>query len=129
MTISAPVLGTGPNKTLPYPSEYTERKGRRGGPMLTVNGGVLFDVVSLAPKKIFVLKFRGLTSAKKQQIEDIFDAIGHVATPFIPPNDLGSVTPINVTWSNEQMELEWESTSVGGGAMLLWETTIMLREV
>jgi hypothetical protein len=129
MAISAPVLGTGPNKILPYPSEYRERKGRRGGAILTANGGVLFDTVGGGAKRVFVMQFRGLTSAKKAQIETIFDGIGHIAVPFTPPNDLGDSTQINVTWSNEQMELEWEATSVGGGTMLLWETSIMLREV
>ena len=128
MAISAPVLGTGANKTLPYPSEYTERKGRRGGPILTVNGGVLFDVVGLGAKKIFVMKFRGLDTAKKVQIEALFDSIGHVATEFYPPTDSTAISHL-VTWSDEQMQLEWEATSVFGGTRILWSTTIMLREV
>lgn len=98
--------------------------------MLTVNGGVLFDVVGLGAKKTFVLRFRGLVTAKKVEIENLFDAIGHKPTPFIPPSDVGGVIPsVNVTWANDQMELEWEATSVGGGQFILWGTTIMLREV
>jgi len=116
------------DSALPHASAYREFRGYRGGNVILVNGGISFDLVSAAAKRTFVIVWRGLTTAQKATINAAFDSFSTGAKPFRPPAD-AAVSNISVTWSDQQVELEWESTSVGGGTTLLWETTMMLREV
>lgn len=125
MPITAPVLG---GATLPHVSEYTEREAFRGGASVMVNGAVRFDLVTVAAKRTFVLKFRGLTAAQKTAVRNAYNAVKDTPTSFTPPTD-GTPTATNVTWSDESYLLEWEATSVNAGTRILWETTMTLREV
>lgn len=124
MAILAPVLG---GVTLPHVSDYREREGYRGGAILLVNGGVRFDTVSTR-KRTFSLIWKGLSTDQKNAISNAFMAVQSTPTSFTPPTD-AAAAPTTVTWSNEGFELEWQPTAVAGGQKLLWETTMLLREV
>lgn len=116
---------------LPHLSDYREKEGMRGGAILLVNGGIKFDTVS-TKKRTFSLIWKGLTSQQKKDVSDAFMAINNtIGTDFRPPYDNSVAAPstIKVTWSNEGFELEWAPTSVNGGTRLLWEATMLLREV
>jgi hypothetical protein len=128
MPISSPVLdGT----QLPRVSEYSEKGGYRGGSTLLVNGGVAFDNVNTNYKRTFVLVWRGLRSEDKETILGKYAVIKNGSAIFVPPKDNteASEPTIYVTRSDQQAEMEWKATAVGGGTLLLWEATMMLREV
>ncbi len=125
MAVWNPKLGT---TELPHVSDYREREGYRGGAILLVNGGIKFDTVS-TKKRTFSLIWKGLTTAQKESVSAAYMAVQSTPTNFNPPTDNASRESVTVTWSNEGYELEWKPTSVNGGARLLWEATMLLREV
>ena len=126
MAITAPVLA---GVTLPHTSEYTFRQGFRGAGTVFVNGGMKVDLVALGAKRVFILTWRGVTTTQMNTINTRFNAVRDVATPFSPPTDTGSPETVNVTWVENQLELEWTATSASGGQRILWETVMQLREV
>lgn len=125
MAIWNPKLGA---TELPHVSDYREKEGMRGGAILLVNGGIKFDTVS-TKKRTFSLIWKGVDTTQKTAISNAYMAVQDTPTDFYPPTDAGSRTLCQVTWSNEGYELEWRPTSVNGGTRLLWEATMLLREV
>lgn len=132
MAVTAPVLG---GVTLPQVSEYREKEGMRGGSILLVNGGIKFDTVTTR-KRTFSLIWRGISTDQKIVVSNAFMAVKDITTTaFIPPWDTTATAPNNtptgtfVTWSDEGYELQWQPTAVAGGNRLIWETTMLLREV
>ena len=126
MAITAPILAGVP---LPHVSGYTFRQGFRGAATVFVNGGMKVDLAALGAKRVFVLTWRGLTTTQMNTINTRFNAVRDIATPFVPPRDSGSAETVNVTWVENQLELEWTATSANNGQVILWETVMQLREV
>lgn len=124
MAISPPRINNSP---LPHASAYREFRGWRGGNIILINGAINFDLVTSQARRTFSITWLGLTTTQRNQINTAFDGLVNGGT-FTPPVDDGTVPLIQVTWSDQQQELEWEATSVSGGQLLLWGTTMMLRE-
>ena len=86
------------------------------------NGTVVFDVVA-ASKRAFTLTWRGLTAAQKGVLITAFNSMATASVSFTPPEG----DACTVTRSDQQTELAFTATLSAG--RLLWETTMMLREV
>ena len=119
MAIVAPVLN---GVTMPHASEFSEVLTHRGGAIILANGGISFDVVA-ATKKTFTLGWRGLLPDDKAKIITAFNSMATASVSFTPPE--GAAT--NVTRSDQQPDLNFVATASAG--RLLWETTMVLREV
>jgi hypothetical protein len=126
MAISKPIIGS---VTLPHLSEYSESVGFRGGHLILASGSVVYDVVNTSAKRTFRLSWKALTTTEKDDVMDAYNLLKISPASYVGPE---GGTPVQVTRSEQQGELDWESVSVSNGQngqILMWSTTLMLREV
>jgi len=112
--------------TLAYPYDYEEQAEFRGASVETADASVYFDLAQTSLKHLFTLRFRGLTTSQRTDIETAYTALksNYTTSNFTAPTG----TTYTVTRDPAQKELRWQAQPVAGGT-LYWQTELRLREV
>lgn len=114
--------------TLPYPQNpggYIERRAQRAVTLTTAGANLVFQRITTAAKREFVLTWVALTDAEYDDVNDAYDDL------LVAPTNNNFVSPAGDTYTVTPAEgnppLEWQYTETPRGAA--WSTQMRLREI
>jgi hypothetical protein len=113
--------------TLAWPADdgYKERYAQRAASLETANGNLVFQRITTAGKREFVLSWKALTSSQLSTIRTAYDALlstGGSSNFTAPTGSTYTVTPLR---DNPALDIEYVHTPDGGR----YNVSMQLREV